>query len=346
MPFPTLEKLPEFQSMLVIHQGALGDFILALPALETLRKTFPKAKTTIIGYPRILELVNQRFYAEEIYSIDQKGMATFFVQGGSLNFPLSQFFKPFDLIVVFGKEGALIRNLKQVCQGQVLHINPFPPWDEKIHLTDHLLRQFSGYGFPVSEMNPRLYLKESDQDWAKHFWRQKGLATEERSKGIVLHPGSGSKKKVWPLERFLALAQAFQNHLDSKILIVLGPVEGPEVEKTFTGMKPRPAFFVKGLSLLQLASVMEGSRLFIGNDSGITHLAAALGLPTVAIFGPTDPEAWSPRGKKIWVVRKEFPCSPCSQERFIQCKGMECLKAIELGDVLRGLEKIGIGLKS
>ena len=76
MDSPGTKKTPGIQSILVIHQGALGDFILALPALETLRKAFPHAKSAIMGYPRILELVEKRFYAEEILSIDQKGMAT------------------------------------------------------------------------------------------------------------------------------------------------------------------------------------------------------------------------------------------------------------------------------
>ena len=91
--------------MLVIHQGALGDFILALPALEILRKTFPQARSVIMGYPRILELVEHHFYAEEILSIDQQGMATFFVREGGLNTSLSRFFNEFDLIIVFGKDG-------------------------------------------------------------------------------------------------------------------------------------------------------------------------------------------------------------------------------------------------
>src|SRR4030066_2517668 len=98
MASPRSKKPPETQSILVIHQGALGDFILALPALETLRKAFPEAKSVIMGYPRILELVEKRFYADEILSIDQKGMASFFVREGSLDSNLSQFFKRFDLI--------------------------------------------------------------------------------------------------------------------------------------------------------------------------------------------------------------------------------------------------------
>jgi ADP-heptose:LPS heptosyltransferase len=341
------KRAPGVQSILVIHQGALGDFILALPALETLRKAFPLAKSVIMGYPRILELVERRFYADEIFSIDQKGMATFFVREGSLDVTLSQFFGTFDLIVVFGKdaEGAIIGNLRKVCQGRILSINSFPPWDEKVHLIDHLLKQFARYGFPRSKPHPKLYLKESDREWGMAFWRSKGVSRVGRSRVIILHPGSGSKKKVWPLDRFLNLARTLQDRLRSKVLVVLGPAEGPEVWKAFETMGPDGPMTVKGLTLLQLSSVMEGCWFFIGNDSGISHMAAALGLPTLAIFGPTDRKVWSPRGKKAFVVCRDVHCSPCPQERFIQCKDFECLRAIEMSEVLGGLEKIGVEVK-
>jgi len=348
MTSPGSKKPPGVQSMLVIHQGALGDFILALPALETIRKAFPRARSVIMGYPRILELVQERFYAEDIFSVDQKGMASFFIQEGNLDFTLSEFFKTFDLIVVFGKdgEGTVIWNLRRVCQGQVLPINTFPAWDEKVHITDHLLKQFDPYGLPASQPNPRLYLKKSDREWAKDFWKSHGVTPEERSKVIILHPGSGSKKKAWPLDRFLSLARTLQDRLGSKMLVVLGPAEGADVGKAFEGAGPTAPILANGLTLLQLASVMEGCWFFIGNDSGISHMAAALRLPTVAIFGPTDQRVWSPRGEKTFVVCKGIHCSPCPQERFFQCKDSACLEAIEVGEVLEGLEKIGIQLKS
>jgi ADP-heptose:LPS heptosyltransferase len=332
------------QSILVIHQGALGDFILALPALETLRKNFPHARTIIIGYPRILELVDQRFYADGTISVDRREMVSLFVPGRPLDPSLSQVLDQFDLIVVFGKdeEGMFIGNLKRVCRGSLLHINSFPRWGEKIHLSEHLLRQFSQYGFFISGLNPRLYLQESDKDWGKNFWKERGLTPEERSKVIVLHPGSGSKKKVWPLDRFVSLARILQDRFGSKILILFGPAEGSEVERVFEGMDPQASIQVKGLSLLELASVMNGCRLFIGNDSGISHMASALGIPTIAIFGPTDPRVWSPRGEKVWVVRKETPCSPCNRERILQCTEIGCLKGIGIEEVLEELEKMGI----
>jgi len=343
-----LEKAPTVQSILVIHQGALGDFILALPPLEALRETFPKAKLVMMGYPRILELVEKRFYAEKILSIDQKGMASFFVRDGILDLNLSEFFKTFDLIIVFGKdgEGTVLRNLRRVCQGQILHINSFPPWDEKVHLTDHLRKQFIQHGFPASMDYPRLYLKESDREWARDFWKREGVTPEERTKVIVLHPGSGSKKKVWPLDRFLNLARTLRDHFGSKILIVLGPAESPEVQKGFEEGEAFQCILAKGLTLLQLASVMEGCWFFIGNDSGISHMAAALGLPTMVIFGPTDHKVWSPRGEKTFVVQRGVHCSPCPQERFYQCKDFECLRGIGMGEVLEGLKKIGVEFKS
>ena len=330
--------------MLILHQGALGDFILALPSLEVLRRAFPRPRCVIMGYPRILELIENRFYAEEILSIDQKGMASFFVRGGPLDIRLSQFFKTFDLIAVFGKngEGNLIGNLNRVCEGRILHVNPFPRWDGGTHLIDHLLGELSRYGFSATERIPKLFLNEPDRAWAREYWMGKGVAAEERDTVIIIHPGSGSKKKVWPLDRFLKLTEVLQQKFSSRILVVLGPAEGAETRKLLENERPGSFILAKGLSLIQLASVMEGCRLFVGNDSGISHLAAALGIPTLAMFGPTDPKVWSPRGRNVGVIRKEIHCSPCPQERFFQCQQFECLKGIRLEEVLDRDPKTGV----
>jgi ADP-heptose:LPS heptosyltransferase len=340
----------EVRSILIIHQGALGDFILALPTLMTLRKAFPEAKPVIMGYPRILELVEKRFYAEEIVSVDQRGMASFFVRGGDLDPGLSQYFGTFDLIVVFGKEteGSIIINLKRVCRGQIIHLNSFPPRDERIHMTDHLLRELRRNQSSVEEQDPQLFLNRSDQAWGKSYCKKKGLTEEEKANAIVLHPGSGSRKKLWPLERFMELVHSFRVHTPSRLLIVMGPAEAGGIQKTFESiqweMGSTAPVLVKGLSLIGLASVIQGCRVFIGNDSGITHMAAALGVPTVAIFGPTDPKIWAPRGKNVAVVRGDASCAPCPQDKFFQCQDMDCLKEVQVGDVLAALPALRINL--
>jgi len=124
--------------------------------------------------------------------------------------------------------------------------------------------------------------------------------------------------------------------------VVLGPAEGMEVQRVFKELESSDLILSRGLSLVQLASVLEGCRLFIGNDSGISHMAAALGLPTLAIFGPTDHRVWSPRGEKVEVVRIGLPCSPCPEERFFLCKDIQCLHQIEIADVLKGLQRLGV----
>jgi len=168
------------------------------------------------------------------------------------------------------------------------------------------------------------------------------MTPEERAEAIFMHPGSGSRKKVWPSDGYLELVNILKQHRPSKVVVVLGPAEGPEIRKAFEPENTGTTLLVKGLSLIQLASVMEGCRLFIGNDSGISHLAAALGIPTVAIFGPTDPRVWSPKGKRGVVVSRRIPCSPCPQERFFLCRHLECLRGIRVEDVLGGIEKLGL----
>lgn len=335
---------PKIESILVIHQGALGDFILALPALSALRRTYPEARSVLMGYPRILQLAEGRFYAEEIYSIDQKGMASFFVREGPLDRGLTQFFGGFGLIVVFGKngEGTLIGNLKRVCRGRILHVNPLPNWDDGVHLSDHLLNQIGRYGIPPSEKTPRLYLREEDREWGRGFWTGKGVSREERSNIIVLHPGSGSRKKLWPLKHFVNLLHYLQSKSGRKFLVILGPAEGLEIQQTFTTLNSPHVMIAKGLSLVQLASVMETCHLFIGNDSGISHMAAALGLPTLAIFGPTDHRVWSPKGERVAILRREIPCSPCAEERFFLCRDRQCLNLISVEDVLKRLRSMGM----
>jgi ADP-heptose:LPS heptosyltransferase len=334
-----LRKGSHVRSAAVIHQGALGDFLLALPAFETLRNYFPRARMTFIGYPRILELAVGRFYAEEMIAVDRKEMASFFLPGGPLDPTLSQIFRRFDLIVVFGKnpEGPFMQNLKRVSLAEILHFQSLPGEEGNVHAVDDLLQQLSGNGFYAANSIPKLFLTKSDREWGAEFLRRAGLRPEERSKIVLLHPGSGSRKKVWPLERWSTLARLLKGRYGSAMLIVIGPAEGTEVEQAFQGMH-----WARGLSILQLASVMKGCGLFIGNDSGVSHLAAALEVPTLAIFGPTDPGVWSPRGRNVCILRSTTACSPCSPESMRRCKNLECLNDIDMEEVLERVESMGL----
>ena len=96
---------------------------------------------------------------------------------------------------------------------------------------------------PTPEGLPKLYLNESDRAWGKAFWTEGGVSPEERAEAIIVHPGSGSKKKVWPPDRFLHLVESLPKDLRSKVLVVLGPAEGPEVRRAFEAEKLRSMSF-------------------------------------------------------------------------------------------------------
>ncbi len=114
---------------------------------------------------------------------------------------------------------------------------------------------------------------------------------------LALHPGSGSARKNWPAERFVALAARWAR--DQPFLVV----EGPADEGVTLPFHASRAVFARGLSLRALGALLARAGLYVGNDSGVTHLAAAFGAPTLALFGPTDPLIWSPLGPKVRAVR-------------------------------------------
>jgi ADP-heptose:LPS heptosyltransferase len=342
----------EARSILVIHQGAVGDFILALPALAALRKSCPRARFVLMGYPGILGLAKNRFYAEEITSIDQHGMASFFLGAGKLDEPLSEWFGTFDLIVAFGKRSAetLVRNIRRVATGRVLHIQSFSPERERIHQSDFLLRELRSYGVLSAGAKPVLCLTDKDRQWGEDYCRRIGLTPEETRGAVVIHPGSGSPRKVWPLDRFLSLIEKLEERRAARMLVVIGPAEGGEIEQAFEGKalgarRPAPVL-LKDLSLLELASVIGRAGLFVGNDSGISHMASALGVATVAIFGPTDPVVWAPRGNSVIAVQSSADCCPCPRERLLQCSGLECLNGVAVQDVLEAIERVAPDVQS
>jgi ADP-heptose:LPS heptosyltransferase len=114
---------------------------------------------------------------------------------------------------------------------------------------------------------------------------------------VIIHPGSGSPNKNWPIENFAEVAAQLQRGY-RRVTWCLGPAE---VERVRLPKLIGDPLYCE--SLVELAGRLATARLYIGNDSGITHLAATLGVPTIAIFGPTDPAVWAPRGDHVYVEK-------------------------------------------
>lgn len=283
--------------ILVVRGGAIGDFIQTLPAIGALRERWPAAHIEIVGYPHIIELARERHYADAVRSIEARAMARFFVPNGELDPALRDYFAGFNLVVsyLFDPDRVFADNVRRCGVRQVIESSPRPT---DLPAAAHYCRALESLAIYVPTPQPRLYPNETDRSVARRFLAQAG-----REPIVAVHPGSGSEKKNWPAENFAAVSRWLVDELATQLLVVHGEADDAAVAALTRLTAPRQALTARGLKLVELAAVLERCALFVGNDSGVTHLAAAVGAPTVAMFGPASSAIWEPRGERVRVVR-------------------------------------------
>jgi len=191
-----------------------------------------------------------------------------------------------------------------------------------------------------------LCLSEEERAWAWDFLSRQGVGVRHVSPLLVgIHPGGSSFDKLWPAENFAQVANRLMQEFGARIILFSGPGEGDlaqVIQRSIAdqGRKlrdtacrvPTPVISADGLRVRQLAALIEKCSLFLCNDSGPMHIAAALNVPTVAVFGPTDHVRWKPCNEKAVIVRKDMDCWPCSAHK---CKrGFECMKSLPVSNVL------------
>jgi heptosyltransferase-3 len=243
---------------LLIRPGAIGDCILALPALEYLR-----AEYTEVWVPSpVVPLIR---FADRVRSIASTGLDLLGLPGVDPPAAVVEKLLAFDSICSwYGANSEEFRACVRELGLNFRFLDALPPAGNRIHAADFFLRE-AGCARPAL---PRI-----------------DTGTGERGGFAVIHPFSGSARKNWPLERYRELAR----RLAVPVEWCAGPSEPLEGAVRFE-------------DLYGLACWLGKARLYIGNDSGITHLAAAVGTPVVAIFGPTDPAIWAPRGGRVGIV--------------------------------------------
>jgi len=277
--------------ILVVRGGAIGDFVLTLPAIKLLRDAFPQAHIEILGYRHIIALAERRFYADAIRSIESGTLAAFFARDAALPVELTEYFGSFDLILsyLFDPDGIFHDNLKR-CGIKVFIAGP-PKVEGHEHAALQLARPLEQIGLHLKRPAARIYPTEADREFARNFI----------GNFIALHPGSGSKAKNWPIEKWKKLG----DHLFSSgrtVLVIAGEADEERLGVLETAWKDKPVRFAKNLPLPHLAALFETS-LFIGHDSGISHIAAATGAKSILLFGPTDPAIWAPANENVTVLR-------------------------------------------
>ncbi len=275
--------------ILVIRGGAIGDFILTLPVLTALRRQFPAARLEILGYPHLVGLAVESGLVSSGQSIEARPLAGFFARNGDLDPNLIDYFSDFDIIIsyLYDPDHIFKTNVGRCSSAQIIQ-GPHRPDERQPIPASHVFLQ------PLE----RLAIFDADPVPRLDF----GVSNGE-SVRIALHPGSGSPRKNWPESQWADLIQRLINETDWNLLVVGGEAEGDRLQRLTAALPPARLRLARNMPLPALARVLQGCSGFLGHDSGISHLAAAVNVPALILWGETIEEVWRPLGPKVRVLK-------------------------------------------
>jgi len=292
-------------NILIIRGGALGDFIVTLPTLRLLRERWPDAHIEVLGQPRLAEIALNRHYLNGVRSVNHGPLSAFFTPRAVLDPDWMDYIGDFDLVLsyFYDPDGLFLDNLKRCHPVEILTHPPRIPEGFRKPAAHHFAGILEPLGLTLGD-NPasELFPLPEDTDAAHAFLA--GLPP--RTRLIAIHPGSGGESKNWPVESWAELGRRLVREIpDVALLLVEGEADGEQARHLIEAWKDVPHFRARWLPLPILAALFRETVLYLGHDSGITHLAAASNrdLPVIALFGPTDPAVWAPPRKGVHVLQ-------------------------------------------
>jgi ADP-heptose:LPS heptosyltransferase len=285
--------------LLVPRPGAIGDALLTAPALTALRGHFPKHDLWLASNATAAPVLAAMGLADAWWGFESPAVTRLFMAGEP---GPDDAFTPIDVAVGWGRDpdDVLAASLRRRGADPVLIVPSRPAAGEVVHVARHLVRTLAPLGLADAGANlPAIQVSADDELRADDVLGQTGLAGRPF---MIVHPGSGSLIKNWPGERFAEVVDWLRAREGIQTLLLAGPADDDVIRRVATSLD-RPVPVLKNGPLLTVAALMRRARLYLGNDSGLTHLAGLAGLPTLALFGPTDPALWLPLGPRVRALR-------------------------------------------
>ena len=334
----------------ILQPGAIGDCILTLPLAEFMKDSLQLGGVDILGHTEYTGILPGRTCVDSIRSIDSIDLHRLFAEAKVFDLPdgdpLIDVFADYTWIVTFlGEpdsdfEQNLIFTVFCNHSAEVITLPMKPPKDFCQHLTDFYIQQFidqSGLSLPPplceakrsSGGRPRpnnslIKATEADINSGRELLKKINVALSREL--VVLQPGSGGLQKCWHLDNFLAVAKELSSR-DIEVIFLLGPVELERFSEAKIKNIRSAARCLTDLSLTQVLGLLSCADGFVGNDSGITHLAAGLGVRTLAVFGPTNPAVYKPLGPAVTVFAGSAAVFDKKPSTDLQHKLLEVLTA-------------------
>jgi ADP-heptose:LPS heptosyltransferase len=307
--------------------GALGDFICFLPALQSLERA---ASVDLLARSAFAEIVPDGI---RVSSLERPEISGLFRGDPKPHDDTRGFLQAYDVVYSWFASGNqdFVARLNRITSARA-HIFPFRPARADIHQADYYLSCLNDRADSAAQ--PRVALRSAAVGWRKEFWDENDL---RRRAILTIAPGSGAREKNWPAEFFLTVTQWWRKETGGVVILLIGPIEE---ERGGVERLRSDCIVASGLSLSQAAALLSGSDVYLGNDSGISHLAAALDVRTVVLFGPSNPRQWAPRGKKVILFRRGIGCSPCQERTMKSCPHRACLTELLPEEIISTLAQL------
>ncbi|MFQ5532290.1 MAG: lipopolysaccharide heptosyltransferase II [Candidatus Methylomirabilales bacterium] len=309
------------QRVLVRGVNWVGDAVMTTPTIFGIRQTFSHAKISLLVRPWVAGVFEGNPYIDEIILYDKGGRHAGVTGLLRLGKELQDY--RFDLAILLQNafEAALLALLARIphrlgydTQGRGLLLTKVVVRDGSVrglHHVDYYQALMKGLGWPEGRGKPTIYLVTGVEERARALLQAEGVQPDESL--VAFNPGStyGSAKR-WPADRYAVLADRLVENLGVRILLMGAQADQAVARKVRSAARhPERIVDLTGRTEIQLlAALLKRCAVFVTNDTGAMHIGAAVGVPVVAIFGPTDPNATSPGGRYL-LIRHPVPCSPC-----------------------------------
>jgi len=337
----------EIERILVRGTNWIGDVIMSLPAVSSARRTFPRARIAVLAKPWVAELYRACPDIDDVIVFQSPG--THDGIGGKIRLADQLRKERVDLALLLQNaiEAALIAWRARIplragynsdCRGFLLtHSVHRTRAIRRVHQIDYYLEMVRALGFPTAGRDIHIAPGNDALAAAEKILAGQGIHRGDTLIGIA--PGASyGPAKMWFPERFAAVADRLADELSARIILFGSAGDRERTERVQRHSAHSLIDLAGETTLKEAIALIAGCNLFISNDSGLMHLAGALGVPLVAVFGSTNPATTSPPGERSSVIHKDVPCSPCLKK---ECPtDFACMDLIQVGDVYDAAKRL------
>ena len=324
------------QRILLIRLSSLGDIVLTTPVIRAVRSQFPAAHIAMLVGKQSADVLRENPHLDEIITFDRfaKDKDTGEMLRTARVLREREFTLAIDLQRKFRTEVLMYFSgaAERVGKGRLCTVRVSEQGNK--HATAHYFDLLRAVEIPAVDQKLELFLAASERADATQRFSAAGVTPTGLKVGFF--PGAGWKLREWMPERFAAIGDRLVQHFNAEVLIFGGQKESELVRTVAKLMDTRAVPFAGNLQIRELAACIEKCDLFLTNDTGPMHIAAAVGTPTVSLFGPGNHVRFQLLGALHQTIRHDVPCSPCKQFTD-KCKDNICMKKITVDEVWQSI---------